>query len=109
MEPSKTVGRIIFVVTPSFMLSNMTLPVALMPKVVQFLSNIFPLNWYFKFFKAIGLKGAPISCLWSDIGGAVLLTAMLGILFIVFVLRELGKMAKLSDESKEKSNIATSR
>ncbi len=106
MEPSKAIGRIIYVVTPSFMLSNMTLPVALMPRIIQILANVFPMNWYFRFFKAIGLKGAPLSCLWSEIGGAVILTAVLGLLFIVFVLKELRKDTKLIDEAQKNPQIA---
>lgn len=93
-EPAQTTSRIMLVVAPSFLLSNFMLPLALMPRPLYYLAQIFPMNWYTKFFKEIAMRGTPLPHLQQELGGfLILLTVILGLL-LLFMLREAGLLKK---------------
>ncbi len=87
-------SRLIIVVMPSFLLSNVILPVALMPKPIQYLAMAFPLTWYTKFFREIALREASISHLWKDLGGFLILIAVILFLLTLEMIKEKHKILK---------------
>lgn len=86
-EPAKASIRLILIVMPSFMLSNLLFSTNMMPKPLQILSHFFPLNWYFKFFREIGLRGAPFSYIKEDIGGFLILIAVFILLLFINIFK----------------------
>jgi ABC-2 type transport system permease protein len=74
---------------PSFLLSNIIFPVALMPMPLQYLGMAFPLNWYAKFYQAIAMRGASLSYLWQEIGGLLILIMAIALLLALTIVREM--------------------
>lgn len=59
-------------ILPSIFLSGFFFPIEAMPKVLQWLSYLFPLRYYLRIIRAQMLKGASLSLLQSDIAALVL-------------------------------------
>ena len=83
-DPAKTMPRILSIVGPSFFMSNIMMPLALMPKLIQTIALAFPLSWYTKCFQAIALRGAALSVLGREIGALVILIAVISLLLLCF-------------------------
>lgn len=84
-NPGEAMGKMIFVVVPGFILGGVSLPVALLPEWVQVVSNLFPMVWFFRFVRDIGLRGADITYMWGEFGEFVIyLSIIVGILIVKF-------------------------
>ena len=90
-------GRMISIVFPSLILSNILLPIIYMPNLIQLLSYCLPLNWYARFFRAIGLRGASISYLNDYVGGFLILTSVILCLLVIVMIRS-GKKTLNSEQ-----------
>lgn len=88
-DPKKTLPRLAAVVGPSFFFSNILLPVAFMPKLIQIIAMAFPLNWYTKCYQAIALRGAKIAVLGQETGALMILTAAYLLVMILLITVEI--------------------
>ena len=88
-DPSKATAKAIIVIFPSFLLSNIVFPVALMPQPLQYLGKAFPLNWYAIFYQDIALRGAPLTYLGKELGGFLILLAAISLLLALIIIKEL--------------------
>jgi ABC-2 type transport system permease protein len=57
---------VFFVMIPMFFLSGFAFPIASMPRVIQYLSYLLPLRYYFVIIRGIFLKGSGLSELWDE-------------------------------------------
>ncbi len=57
---------VFFVMVPMFFLSGFAFPIASMPRVIQYLSYLLPLRYYFVIIRGIFLKGSGLSELWDE-------------------------------------------
>jgi len=69
-----------FVMIPMFFLSGFAFPLESMPRIMQYLSYIFPLRYYLIILRGIFLKGAGVTELWDQLAllgafGVVIFTA----------------------------------
>jgi ABC-2 type transport system permease protein len=71
---------VFFFMVPMFFLSGFAFPIESMPKVIQFVTYLLPLRYYFVIIRGIFLKGAGIAVLWDQ--GLALLVFGLLILFL---------------------------
>lgn len=70
---------IFFVIMPFIILSGFVFPIENMPKIIQYLTLIFPLRYYYVIIRGLFLKGVGLSVLWPEalilfIQGAVILS-----------------------------------
>jgi ABC-2 type transport system permease protein len=74
---------VFFVMVPMFFLSGFAFPIESMPRVIQWVSYLLPLRYYFVVIRGIFLKGAGIASLWDEglamllFGGLILLLSAL--------------------------------
>ncbi len=72
---------VFFVMVPMFFLSGFAFPIESMPKIIQHLTYLLPLRYYFVIIRGIFLKGAGLMELWDQalaltvFGAAILLLA----------------------------------
>lgn len=99
-DPDHVTGRMISLVFPSFILSNIIFPIDLMPKPIWLLSQCLPLNWYARFFRAIGLRGVSLVHVSEYLGGFFLLTAITLMILFSVMLRS-GKKIGREEPRKE--------
>ena len=70
---------------PPFILSGFSFPIASMPPVLQWLSNINPMRYYLVVIRGTFLKGVGLDVLWPQMAAlAVLGVAFLGISVLRF-------------------------
>ncbi len=62
---------------PSSLLSGMVFPIASMPKVLQYISNIVPARWFIVIARGIMLKGVGLEYLWRETLVLVVMTVLL--------------------------------
>ncbi|MDR1070836.1 MAG: ABC transporter permease [Gracilibacteraceae bacterium] len=86
--PSQVLSRAIPVIAPSFFLSNLTLPLSIMPAPLQALSQALPLSWYVRFYQGVAIRGASLADLSADLGGFLIYIAALGLLLLPLLIRE---------------------
>jgi ABC-2 type transport system permease protein len=55
-----------FVMLPMFFLSGFAFPIESMPRVIQWVSYLLPLRYYFVIIRGIFLKGAGLATLWDE-------------------------------------------
>ncbi len=73
-----------FVINPAFILSGFSFPIATMPTVMQWLSNINPMTYYLVVIRGTFLKGVGLDVLWPQMAAL----AVLGVVFLgISVLR----------------------
>lgn len=99
-DPSKVLPKVLIIVVPSFLFSNIILPAALMPLPIQYLGKAFPLNWYTEFYQEIALRGASISYLWKELGGFLILIAAISLLLALIIIKEYKNVIKVSRAGK---------
>lgn len=74
---------VFFVMVPMFFLSGFAFPIESMPRVIQWVSYLLPLRYYFVVIRGIFLKGAGVASLWDEglamllFGGLILLLSAL--------------------------------
>jgi ABC-2 type transport system permease protein len=73
-----------FVMIPMFFLSGFAFPLESMPRIMQYLSLIFPLRYYLVILRGIFLKGAGVAELWEQL---VMLGAFGVVIFSTAALR----------------------
>ena len=75
---------IFFIQMPMVFLSGFIFPINNMPKIIQYITYIMPLRYYFTIVRGLFLKGTTINELWFD----VLMLLIIGIvIFIISILR----------------------
>ncbi|MCL1982348.1 MAG: ABC transporter permease, partial [Clostridiales bacterium] len=84
-DPGKTLPQLAAVVGPSFFFSNILLPVALMPRLIQIIAMAFPLNWYTKCYQAVALRGAGFAVLGQELGMLMILLAVFLLLMVLSI------------------------
>jgi ABC-2 type transport system permease protein len=89
-RPSQVMRRLMPIIAPSFFLSNITLPLILLPVPLQILAKAFPLSWYIRFYQGIAMRGASIGDMRSDLGHFLIYIAVLAALLILLLIRETG-------------------
>lgn len=67
---------------PNTLLSGLIFPIASMPRVLQWLTNIVPARWFIEIVRGIMLKGIGISVLWPQL---LVLTGMLVVLLALAI------------------------
>lgn len=87
-DPGHIASRMLGLVLPSFILSNIIFPKAIMPVLMQYLGQCFPLSWYAKFFRAMGLRGTSLSYLDAYLGGFLIFASIILLLLIIVMLRQ---------------------
>lgn len=100
-HPGEAMGKMMFIVVPGFLFSGITVSQALLPKWALIISNVFPMVWYTKFIRSMGLRGASLSDLLGELGGFLLLLGV--VLFCVILRYHLEKSAilKRNEGAKE--------
>ncbi len=74
-----------FVVNPAFILSGFSFPIATMPPVMQWLSNVNPMTYYLVVIRGTFLKGVGLDVLWPQMAAlAALGVAFLGLSVLRF-------------------------
>ncbi|MCL1810203.1 MAG: ABC transporter permease [Clostridiales bacterium] len=84
-DPGGTLPQLAAVVGPSFFFSNILLPVALMPRLIQIIAMAFPLNWYTKCYQAVALRGAGFAVLGQELGMLMILLAVFLLLMVLMI------------------------
>lgn len=92
-NPGKASLRLMLLILPSFMLSGAQLSVAMLPPSLQYVSNILPLTWHFKFLRGMGFKGGSLKYFIPELGGFLILLLLI---FILIALKKI-KLAKNED------------
>jgi ABC-2 type transport system permease protein len=75
---------IFFIQMPMMFLSGFIFPIENMPKIIQFITYVMPLRYYFSIVRGIFLKGVGIVELWKD---ALMLIILSVLIFISSVVR----------------------
>lgn len=75
---------LVITMLPSVMISGFIFPLTSMPLPLQYLGRILPATYYIRIVRAVMLKGADLSAVWSDFA---VLTGM-GFLFLVIGVRK---------------------
>ncbi len=88
MNAQKATSRVMVLIAPSFILSNFTLPLALMPLPLQYLAQIFPMNWYVKFLKEIAFKGTSLVYLGKEMEGLLIMLTVIVLGLVCFMFKE---------------------
>jgi len=70
---------VFFLMLPMIFLSGFAFPIESMPRVVQWVTYLLPLRYYFVIIRGIFLKGAGVAVLWDE--GLALLVS--GVIFVV--------------------------
>ncbi|TKH46775.1 ABC transporter permease [Paenibacillus terrae] len=96
-NPGKASPRLMLLILPSFMLSGAQLPVAMLPPSLQYVSNILPLTWHFKFLRGMGFKGGSLKYFIPEVGGFLILLSALLLLVFILIALEKRKLAKSED------------
>ncbi|MGG1649888.1 ABC transporter permease [Paenibacillus sp. NRS-1780] len=96
-NPGKASPRLMLLILPSFMLSGAQLPVAMLPPSLQYVSNILPLTWHFKFLRGVGFKGGSLKYFIPEVGGFLILLSALLLLIFILIALEKRKLAKSED------------
>lgn len=96
-NPGKASPRLMLIILPSFMLSGAQLPVAMLPPSLQYVSNILPLTWHFKFLRGMGFKGGSLKYFIPEVGGFLILLSGLLLLIFILIALEKRKLAKSED------------
>ena len=74
-----------FVINPAFILSGFSFPIASMPPVMQWLSDINPMTYYLIVIRGTFLKGVGLSVLWPQMAAlAILGVGLLGLSVLRF-------------------------
>ena len=87
-DPQKIMPQLAAVVGPSFFFSNIILPVAFMPNLIQILAMAFPLNWYTKCYQAIALREATLNVMGQEIGALLILISVFLLLTVLLINKE---------------------
>ena len=75
---------------PNTLLSGLIFPIASMPRVLQWLTNIVPARWFIEIVRGIMLKGIGISVLWPQL---LVLTGMLVVLLALAIRKTSARLA----------------
>ena len=75
---------------PNTLLSGLIFPIASMPRVLQWLTNIVPARWFIEIVRGIMLKGIGISMLWPQL---LVLTGMLVVLLALAIRKTSARLA----------------
>lgn len=82
-HPGAAAGKMTFVVIPGFLLGGITISTAILPSWANYIGNAFPMVWFLRFIRSIGLRGAPLSSMLGELGGLIIL---LGVIVLANVL-----------------------
>ena len=106
---SKVTSRLIPIVAPSFLLSNLALPLVITPEPMQMLAKALPFGYFVKFWQDIGLRGATLDHLTQDFGHILIYTATLGLLLLLLLLKNIHTITKkLNSETVPESTLPNS-
>ncbi|MCZ8518986.1 MULTISPECIES: ABC transporter permease [Paenibacillus] len=92
-EPAKVSGRTSAIVSPSFMLSGVQVATIMFPAPIQFISNLLPLTWLFKFIRGMGYRGGELKYFTSELGVFVTMIGVFSLIVGLLIWRETRKLA----------------
>lgn len=82
----KASSRLLIIMFPTFLMSGVLMPLAMLPQLLQWISHAIPLTWYFKFVRGMGLRGGDIHYfteLLKDFGLFILILLVFVVLLMV--------------------------
>lgn len=94
-NPGAAIGKVVVVVVPGFILGGVSLPLSLLPEWVQFISNLFPMVWFFRFVRDIGLRGVDASFMWGEFASFFAYIGVIAGMVIIKFYNERAKLQKL--------------
>lgn len=95
--PAGGAAFMIFIVPPGFVLGGVTVATALMPEWCQVFSHLFPLTWFFAFYRDIALRGVDLTAELTLYGAFTIYLTMLA---AVVALKYLKAQKVLSEHEK---------
>jgi len=93
-HPGEAMSKMMLVVVPGFVFSGATISQAILPVWAKMIGNFFPMVWYLRFIRDMGLRGASLSDMLPEIGGFLLLTGLFLLLVILRYYQERRSMMK---------------
>ena len=97
-HPGEAIRKMMFVIVPGFILGGVALPQALLPNWVAMVSNGFPMVWFFRFVRGVGLRGADLSYMWRELGGFILYVCILAGILVFRLYQERQKLARQKED-----------
>ncbi|GAA4707729.1 ABC transporter permease [Brevibacillus fulvus] len=91
-HPGEAMSKMMLILIPGFLFSGATISTALLPEWAKIVGNFFPMVWLMKFIRDLGLRGAPLSALYPELGAFVIL---FGVMLLLVTLRFLSDKRKL--------------
>ncbi|MDD2620482.1 MAG: ABC transporter permease [Syntrophomonadaceae bacterium] len=86
--PAKSTGRIVWLLTPSFLLSGVLVPYSLLPTLLQWIFQVLPLSVQFKIMRGMGYKGGALQYFMPELGHYLLIIALFMTIILVMAIRE---------------------
>lgn len=82
-NPGVAISRMILFIPGGFIFGGASGPLNLVPPVIQFISNVFPLVWAYRLFRDVAQRGAPLVDCLPVYGSHILYIAVLTLLLYV--------------------------
>lgn len=90
--PEKSITRIVWLLLPSFLLSGVFVPYALLPSPLQWLFQVLPLSLQFKIMRGMGYKGGALQYFMPEMGHYLLILGLCLAIILVLAIRESKKI-----------------
>ncbi len=85
---AKAADRVLVITMPSFLLSGVQIPYAMLPEPLQWLNQLLPLSLHFKFLRGMGFKGGDLSSFLPELGHFTLLIGVFTLGITLMIMKE---------------------
>ncbi len=87
---TKAANRVLFITLPSFLLSGVQIPYAMLPEPMQWVNELLPLSLHFRFLRGMGYKGGELSFFVPEIGHFLFLISLFMLGIFLLMAKEIG-------------------
>ncbi|MDF2963846.1 MAG: hypothetical protein K0S39_5581 [Paenibacillus sp.] len=107
-HPGKASGRVLFLVLPNMLLAGVQAPVAMLHDSLQYFSNLFPLTWFFKIVRGMGMRGGELEYFYAEMGVLILLCCVLLTIGSLLYFKDIRRMNRAKDQPEDAAPVVNS-